>query len=193
MVSRTADIVGVAPSAWLSESCTESCSTSSPAGRAATEESVASGRACASARRGLCSLPGRAAGGGVSRNDSGRACVEFDQARACAEEVSVDGCRLAGTGGRAGGAGEPGMPHVCAGLRGLERGSGLAVLSGAEVAVRLRHPGGSNAPPVWNAYQACRHSYSAIWVSWQSSWLVLPVADGDSATPSQSSGPLSRR
>jgi hypothetical protein len=41
--------------------------------------------------------------------------------------------------------GEAGYSRPCAGLRGLERGNGLAVLSGAEVAVRLRHPRASAA------------------------------------------------
>lgn len=48
-------------------------------------------------------------------------------------------------------AGEAGFSQVCVGLRGLERGNGLAALSGAEVAVRLRHPWVSNGPPVSNA------------------------------------------
>lgn len=48
-------------------------------------------------------------------------------------------------------AGEADLPHACAGLRGLERGNGLAVQSGAEVAVRLGHPWVSAGPPVWNA------------------------------------------
>jgi hypothetical protein len=48
-------------------------------------------------------------------------------------------------------AGEPGLSHACSGLRGLERGTGLAVLSGAEVAVSLRHTWVSNGPPVWDA------------------------------------------
>jgi hypothetical protein len=48
-------------------------------------------------------------------------------------------------------AGEAGLPHRCTGLRGLERGPGPAALSGAEVAVRLRHTWGSAGPPIWNA------------------------------------------
>ena len=48
-------------------------------------------------------------------------------------------------------AGEAGLPHACTGLRGLERGEGPADLSGAEVAVRLRHSWASSGPPIWNA------------------------------------------
>src|SRR5215470_2390462 len=47
-------------------------------------------------------------------------------------------------------AGETGMPRVCADLRGLERGTGPAILSGAEVPVRLNQPWGNNGVPIWN-------------------------------------------
>ncbi|MGN6794716.1 MAG: hypothetical protein ACTHJW_20210 [Streptosporangiaceae bacterium] len=48
-------------------------------------------------------------------------------------------------------AGEAGLPHACANLRGLERGNAPATLSGAEVPVHLGHPYGSSGVPIWNA------------------------------------------
>jgi hypothetical protein len=48
-------------------------------------------------------------------------------------------------------AGEARLPQQCASLRDLERSGGLAVLSGASVDVRLRHPWDTFAPPTWNA------------------------------------------
>ena len=48
-------------------------------------------------------------------------------------------------------AGEAGLSRACSGLRALQRGPGLAVLSGADVAVSLRQSWVSNGPPVWDA------------------------------------------
>jgi len=48
-------------------------------------------------------------------------------------------------------AGESGLPQGCAGLHGLQLGSGLAALSGGDVDAHLRHPFDTFGPPVWNA------------------------------------------
>jgi hypothetical protein len=48
-------------------------------------------------------------------------------------------------------AGEAGLPHACANLHGLERGTSPATLSGAEVPVHLHHSYGNNGFPIWNA------------------------------------------
>ena len=55
------------------------------------------------------------------------------------------------------------MPHACTGPRGLKRGKSPAALSGAEVAVRLRHTWASSGPPIWNAlYETVRPDVALI-------------------------------